>query len=331
MHKPALVVATQCMDEIEARIDRDYDARRNPHERPFTADELIEASSGADVLFITPLDRLDSDFFKRVPASVKVIATYSVGTDHIDLQAAANRKIAIAYTPGINADATADIAMLLILGASRRAYEGQEMVRTGTWGHPSQALLGWQLTGKVLGIFGMGRVGRAVAQRARAFGMTIHYSNPTRLPAELEKDAAFHSSPSALLRVSEFLTLHAPETPETHHFINSKTIDLLPAGAILINTARGGMVADEDLISALKNGRVAAAGLDVFEGEPKLHPGYVALKNTFLLPHMGSATVETRLAMGMLALDNIDAVLGGKPAPSLAQPISRERHEQVMS
>jgi lactate dehydrogenase-like 2-hydroxyacid dehydrogenase len=315
MHKPSLVVTTHFMDEIEARIDRDYDARRNPHERPFTRDELIKASSGADALFITPLDRLDSDFFKRVAASVKVIATYSVGFDHIDLQAAANRRIAIAYTPGINADATADIAMLLMLGASRRAYEGQEMVRTGTW--TISSLLGWQLTGKVLGIFGMGRVGQAVAQRARGFGMTIHYFSPTRLPAALEKEAVFHSSPPDLLRVSEFLTLHAPETPETYHFINSKTIDLLPQGAILINTARGGMVVDEDLIAALKSGRVAAAGLDVFEGEPKLHPGYVALKNTFLLPHMGSATVETRLAMGMLALDNIDAVLDGKAAPSL--------------
>jgi lactate dehydrogenase-like 2-hydroxyacid dehydrogenase len=315
VHKPVLVVTTHFMDEIEARIDRDYDARRNPHERPFTCDELIEASSGADALFITPIDRLDSDFFKRLPASVMVIATHSVGIDHIDLQAAANRKIAIAYTPGINADATADIAMLLMLGASRRAYEGQEMVRTGTWKLSSP--VGWQLTGKALGIVGLGRVGQAVAQRARGFGMNIHYFSPTRLPAALEKDAVFHSSAADLLRVSEFLTLHAPETPETHHFINSKTIDLLPHGAILINTARGGMVVDEDLIAALKSGRVAAAGLDVFEGEPKLHPGYVALKNTFLLPHSGSATVETRLAMGMLALDNIDAVLDGKPGPSL--------------
>jgi lactate dehydrogenase-like 2-hydroxyacid dehydrogenase len=305
------------MDEIEARINRDYDARRSPQDRPFTAEELIEASSGADALFVTPHDRLDSSFFKQVSASVKVIATYSVGLDHIDLQAAADRKIAIAYTPGVNADATAEIAMLLMLGAARRAYEGQEMVRTGTWKPSSPALLGWQLTGKILGIFGMGRVGQAVAQRASGFGMTIHYCDATRLPAALEKGAVFHSSAPDLLRVSQFLTLHAPETQETHHFINSKTIDLLPHGAILINAARGGLVVDEDLIAALKTGRVAAAGLDVYEGEPKLHPGYVALKNTFLLPHMGSATVETRLAMGMLALDNIDAVLAGKPAPSL--------------
>jgi len=305
------------MDEIEARINRDYDARRSPQDRPFTAEELIEASSGADALFVTPHDRLDSSFFKQVSASVKVIATYSVGLDHIDLQAAADRKIAIAYTPGVNADATAEIAMLLMLGAARRAYEGQEMVRTVAWTLSSQTLLGWQLTGKILGIFGMGRVGQAVAQRASGFGMTIHYCDATRLPAALEKGAVFHSSAPDLLRVSQFLTLHAPETQETHHFINSKTIDLLPHGAILINAARGGLVVDEDLIAALKTGRVAAAGLDVYEGEPKLHPGYVALKNTFLLPHMGSATVETRLAMGMLALDNIDSVLAGKPAPSL--------------
>jgi len=316
MRKPVLVVTNHFMDKIEARIDRDYEARRNPHQRPFTRDELLEVSSGADALLVTLLDQLDSEFFKRVPASVKVIATYSVGLDHIDLRAAADRKIPIAYTPD-NADATAEITMLLMLGASRRAYEGQEMVRTGAWKPSSPILLGWQLSGKVLGILGMGRVGQAVAQRARGFGMTIHYSNPSRLPAALEKDAIFHPSASDLLRVSEFLTLHAPETPETHHFINSKTIDLLPPGAILINSARGGMVADEDLIAALKSGRVAAAGLDVFEGEPNLNPGYVALKNTFLLPHMGSATVETRLAMGMLALDNIDAVLNGKPAPSL--------------
>src|SRR5580658_7497272 len=201
------------MDSIEARIDQDYEARRNPHDRPFTRYELLEASSGAEALFVTPVDQLDSEFFKRLPASVKVIATYSVGLDHIDLQAAANRNIAIAYTPGINAEATADVAILLMLGASRRAYEGQEMVRTGTWKLSSPVLLGWQLTGKVLGIFGMGRVGQAVAQRARGFGMTVHYSNPGRLPAALEKDAVFHSSPPDLLRVSEFLSLHAPETP----------------------------------------------------------------------------------------------------------------------
>ena len=279
---------------------------------------MLAAAEGADAIFVTPLDRLDSVFFERVSPTVRVIATYSVGFEHIDLQGAAKRKIAIAYTPGVNSDATADIAMLLLLGASRRAYEAQELVRTGTWRplNPNM-LLGWQVGGKVLGIFGMGRVGQAVARRARGFGMKIHYSNRSKLPPSLEGDAIYHEDPRELLRVSQFLSLHAPETPETRHFLNAKSIDLLPPGAVIVNTARGGLVLDEDLIAALRSGQVAAAGLDVFEGEPRLHPGYRELKNTFLLPHIGSATVETRVAMGMLALDNIDSVLAGRPAPTL--------------
>jgi lactate dehydrogenase-like 2-hydroxyacid dehydrogenase len=181
-------------------------------------------------------------------------------------------------------------------------------------------LLGWQVGGKVLGILGMGRVGQAVARRARGFGMKIHYYDTSELPAEIAGDAVYHKDPSDLLRASQFLSLHAPETPQTHHFLNSKAISLLPPGAIVVNSARGGLVVDDDLIAALKSGRVAAAGLDVFEGEPKLHPEYVSLKNTFLLPHIGSATIETRTAMGMLALDNVDAVLNGRPAPTLVQP-----------
>jgi len=263
-------------------------------------------------------DRIDGEFFKRVSASVKVIATYSVGYDHIDLRAAAQRKIAIAYTPRVETDAVADLAMLLLLGASRRAYEAQDLVRSGAWkSSNATALLGWQPTGKILGIFGMGQIGQAVARRARGFGMKIHYYNPIRLPEETVGDAVFHADPLDLLGVSSFLSLNAPESKETHHFLNAKTIQLLPPGAIVVNTARGGLIADEDFIAALRSGHVAAAGLDVYEGEPKLHPGYVELKNTFLLPHIGSATVETRTAMGMLALDNIDAVLNGSPAPSL--------------
>jgi lactate dehydrogenase-like 2-hydroxyacid dehydrogenase len=178
-------------------------------------------------------------------------------------------------------------------------------------------LLGWQVGGKVLGIFGMGHIGQAVARRARGFGMKIHYSNNSRLPSHLEGDAIYHQDSRELLRVSPFLTLHAPETPDTRHFLNAQSIGLLPRGAVVVNTARGGLVVDEDLLAALKSGQVAAAGLDVFHGEPQLHPGYLELKNTFLLPHIGSATVETRVAMGMLALDNVDAVLAGRPAPTV--------------
>ena len=319
MSKPILVVTTRYPKEVEDRIDRDYNARRNPNQLRFNQQQLLSAADGADALFITPADRLDSGFFQKVSPTVKIIATFSVGFEHIDLEAAARRKIPVAYTPGVNNEATADIAMLLLLGASRRAYEAQELIRTGAWKQPlgTDMLLGWQLGGKVLGILGMGRVGQSVARRAQGFGMKIHYSNGSKLPPEIAGDAVYHEDPSDLLRASKFLSLHAPETPQTHHFLNAKAISLLPQGAIVVNTARGGLVVDEDLIAALKSGRIAAAGLDVFEGEPKLNPEYVSLKNTFLLPHIGSATIETRTAMGMLALDNVEAVLNGRPAPTL--------------
>jgi lactate dehydrogenase-like 2-hydroxyacid dehydrogenase len=321
MTKPILVVTSRYPKAVEDRIDRDYNARRNPNQSLFSQLELLSVAEGADAVFITPADRLDSEFFQKVSATVKIIATFSVGFEHIDLEAAARRKIQVAYTPGVNHEATADIAMLLLLGASRRAFEAQELVRTGAWKPLSpDMLLGRQVGGKVLGIFGMGRVGQALARRARGFGMKIHYSNGSELPAEIAGDAVYHKDPLDLLRVSQFLSLHAPETPQTHHFLNAKALSLLPAGAIVVNTARGGLVVDDDLIAALKSGRIAAAGLDVFEGEPKLNAEYVSLKNTFLLPHIGSATIETRTAMGMLALDNVEAVLNGRPAPTLIHP-----------
>jgi lactate dehydrogenase-like 2-hydroxyacid dehydrogenase len=324
MGKRVLVVTTHFVEDVEARLARDFEVRRKPTGTAFTPEELLSATDGADAMLVTPFDKLDAAFFQRVSSSVKVIATYSVGYDQIDLDAAAKRNIAIAHTPGAGSDATADLAVLLMLGASRRAYEAQELVRRGEWKSPAATLLGWQMGGKILGIFGMGRIGQAVAKRARGFGMKIHYFNPYRLPSEIEEDAVFHDDPYDLLRVSAFLTLHAPETQETHHFLDAKAIACLPHGAIVVNTARGGMVVDDDLIAALKSGQVAAAGLDTFEGEPSLNPGYLPLKNTFLLPHIGSATVETRTAMGFLALDNIDAVLKGTPAPSLV-PSDRAR------
>jgi lactate dehydrogenase-like 2-hydroxyacid dehydrogenase len=321
MTKPTLVVTTRYPKAVEERIDRDYNVRRNPNPFPFSEEKLLSAADGADALFVTPADRVDSEFFRKVSPTLKIVATFSVGFEHIDLEAAARRKLPVAYTPGVNSEATADIAMLLLLGASRRAYEAQELVRTGAWKPMSpDMLLGWQVGGKVLGILGMGRVGQAVARRARGFGMKIHYSDASQLSPEIVGDAVYHKDRSDLLRASQFLSLHAPETPETHHFLNSEAIHLLPPGAIVVNAARGGLVVDADLIAALKSGRVAAAGLDVFEGEPKLNPEYISLKNTFLLPHLGSATIETRTAMGMLVLDNIDAVLNDKPAPTLVPP-----------
>jgi lactate dehydrogenase-like 2-hydroxyacid dehydrogenase len=320
MKKPILVVTSHFIKPVEARIESNYEVRRKTDGTVFTSDELLAAADGADAVLIMPFDRLDAEFFRRVSPSVKVISTYSVGVDHIDLYAAAGRNIAIGYTPAEVTDATADIAMLLLLGASRRAFEAQELVRSGEWTIPrAGALLGWQVTGKNLAIVGMGRIGQAVANRARGFGMKIHYYNPRQLPPEKAGDAVFHADPLELMKVSQFLSLNAPATPATHHFLQAKTIALLPEHAIIVNTARGGLIKDDDLIEALKSGRVAAAGLDVYEGEPKLNPGYVELKNTFLLPHIGTATIESRTNMGMVSLDNIDAVLNGTLAPSLAK------------
>jgi lactate dehydrogenase-like 2-hydroxyacid dehydrogenase len=318
MLKPILVVTAYFVDGVEDRLKRDFDLRRKKNGARFSQKELLLAAVRADAMLITPADRLDAAFFTCVASSVKVIATHSAGYDHIDLNAAAARKIAITNIPAISTDAVADLALLLLLGASRRANEGLQVVRSGNW-NPSDLtlLLGWQLTGKILGIYGMGRIGQGVASRARGFGMKIHYHDRHRLPPELEGDAIFHDDAYDLLRVSAFLSLNAPETKQTHHFLDAKAIACLPHGSIVVNAARGGMVVDEDLIAALKSGQVAAAGLDAYEGEPQLNQGYLSLKNTFLLPHIGAATVETRTAMGMLALDNIDAVLGGKPAPSL--------------
>jgi lactate dehydrogenase-like 2-hydroxyacid dehydrogenase len=321
MGKPILVVTAHFVDVVENRLERDFELRRKKNGAHFTPEELLSAADGADAMFVTLADRLDAGFFNRVASSVKVIATYSVGYDHIDLKAAAARKIAIAYTPGVSADTVADITLLLLLGASRRGYEALQVVRSGSW-NPTDAtaVLGWQLTGKILGIYGMGRIGQGVAKRARGCGMKIHYHDPHRLSAEVEENAIFHDDPYDLLKVSAFLSINAPETKQTHHFLDAKAIACLPRGAIVVNSARGGLVVDEDLIAALKSGQVAAAGLDTYEGEPKLHPGYLSLKNTFLLPHVGSATIETRTAMGMLALDNVEAVLKGLPAPSLLTP-----------
>jgi lactate dehydrogenase-like 2-hydroxyacid dehydrogenase len=316
--KPILVATRHFLPAVEARIHERFAAHYNDTGRAFTQDELLYAAESADALLVSPADTLDDRFFEKLSQSVKVIATFSVGYDHIDVAAAAKRGVPIANTPDVLTDATAEIALLLMLGAARRATEGQEIVRSGLWPQRKPIdLLGWQLSGKTLGIFGMGRIGQAVAQRARAFGMRIHYCNRQPLAPDSEHGAVYHSDPEDLLRVSEFLSLHAPSTPQTRDVLNKRRIELLPQGAIVVNTARGNLVNDEDLIEALKTGRIAAAGLDVFEGEPNVNPGYQTLPNVFLLPHIGSATVETRTAMGMLALDNIEAVLGNKSAPTL--------------
>lgn len=302
--------------DVEARLAANFDAVLNPGDRLYDGPALIKASEGCDGIMCAAGDPLNAETIAGLPASVRMIATFSVGYEHVDVAAAAKRGILVSNTPDVLTDATADITLLCLLGAARRAHEGMSMLRTHSWvGWTPTQLMGVHVTGKRLGILGMGRIGQAVADRARAFRMQIHYSNRSRLPADLEKGAIFHADANDMLPHCDFLSINAPMTPATRKWLDAARIDQLPKGAVVVNTARGGLVDDEALIAALNSGRVAAAGIDVFDGEPKIHQGYYGLTNAFLLPHMGSATVETRNAMGFKALDNLEAFLLRKQTP----------------
>ena len=315
MKKRFVVLVTRKLPpNVEERLRRDYEPRFNAEDRLYSTDELLLLAQGADVILPCHTEKLSADVIARLPASIKAIVCFSVGTDYVDLAAAKTRNIIVTNTPDVLTDATAEIAMLLMLGAARRASEGERLVRAGKWNTWSPTfMIGRQVTGKRLGIIGMGRVGQATARRARGFDMTILYSNRSRLSPELEKGATYYKTVEAMLPHCDYLALHCPATPETRHLLNAERIALLPDGAIVVNTARGSVIDDDALVAALKSGKVAAAGLDVFNGEPDhIHPGYRELENTFLLPHIGSATFETRDAMGHRALDNLDAIAAGQ-------------------
>ena len=319
--KPRVLATRLFPLDVEARLTAGFDAILNPEDRIYDGPALIKASEGCDGIMCAAGDALTAETIAGLPASVRIIATFSVGYEHVDVAAAAKRNIAVSNTPDVLTDATADIALLCLLGAARRAHEGTTMLRTHNWvGWTPRQLMGVHVTGRRLGILGMGRIGQAIADRARAFRMTIHYSNRTRLPADLEKGATFHADPDAMLPHCDVLSINTPMTAATRKWVNAERIAKLPKNAILVNTARGGVVDDEALIAALKSGRLAAAGLDVFDGEPKIHKDYYDLENAFLLPHMGSATVDTRNAMGFKALDNLEAFLiNGKTPPDLVK------------
>lgn len=310
--KAVVVVARKLPQNVEARLARDYDARFNKDDTVYTSKQLIELAAGADAIIPCHTEKLTAEVIQQLPDSIRAICSFSVGYDHIDLNAAKARGITVTNTPEVLSDATAEIAMLCLLGAARRAYEGEMQIRHQTWADWSATYqLGVQVTGKRLGILGAGRVGQIMAKRARGFDMEIHYYNRHRLPPEQEAGAIYHESVEALLPHCDFLSIHCPATPETHHLINAKRIALLPDGAIVVNTARGAVIDDNALIDALRSGKLFAAGLDVFNNEPNIDPRYKELPNTFLLPHIGSATRETRDAMGFRALDNLDAIIAG--------------------
>ena len=315
--KPRILVTRKMPANVEARIERDYLATLNPEDRNYSSAEMLEAAEGHDGILCCSTEKFSADVISALPESVKILATLSVGYEHIDIPAAQARGLKVTNTPDVLTDATADVAMLCLLAAARRASEGDRLVRTDQWqGWYTTMMLGTHVSGKRLGIFGMGRIGRAVAQRGRGFGMQIHYHNRSRLSDELEQGATFHETLESLLAVSDFFSINAPSSAETLKILNAERIALLPDGAVVANTARGNMVDDEALIAALRSGKLAAAGLDVFDGEPNIHPDYRSLDNVFLLPHLGSATHETRDDMGYCCLDNLDAFFSGKPCPT---------------
>ena len=314
--KPVVLVTRKLPEAVEERLRRDYTPRLNPDDRPYSPDELIEYSADATAILTCATDPWPAAVMERLPDSVRVIATFSAGYEHIDLAAASARGIVVTNTPDVLTEATADLAMLCLLGAARRASEGERLIRTDNWtGWTPTQLLGVELHGAVLGIVGMGRIGQAVARRARACGMRIHYFSRRRLPPNFEQGATFHQTLESLLPECRFLSLHCPATPETARMIKAETLARLPRGAVLVNTARGALLDDAAVLAALDDGQLFAVGLDVYDGEPQIHPGYRSRRNCFLLPHLGSATLETRNAMGFRCLDNLDAVLAGRPAP----------------
>ncbi len=313
---PTLLVSRRLPPVVEQRAAASYSARLNANDEPYSADRLLALAAGADGLLVCPGNTVDAALIGRLPASVKIVATYSVGFDHIDVKAATQRGVVVTNTPEVLTDATADTAILLMLAAARRAGEGERLLRAGQWdGWKPTQLLGTHISGKRLGILGMGRIGQAVAKRARGFDMVIHYSDIRRLAPAQEQGAIYHADPDELLGHVDVLSLHMPGGADTARFLNAARLARLPKGAVVVNSARGTLVDDDALIAALKSGHIAAAGLDVYANEPNLHAGYHTLENVCLLPHLGSATVETRNAMGFRALDNLDAFFAGKAPP----------------
>lgn len=312
--KPKTLLTRRLVEEPMARLRAQTDAAINMADRAMTRAELLAAVADVEGLLSMVTDRVDAELMDAAPR-LKVVANHAVGYDNIDVAAATERGIWVANTPGVLTDATADLAFALLLAVSRRVVEGDAFVRSGTWGgwEPLQ-MLGANVSGATLGLVGLGRIGRAVARRAQAFDMRVLYWNRTRLEPDDEAALGVTYAPlEELLARARFVSLHVASNPETRHLINAAALELIGPGGYLINTARGNIVDEAALVTALQEGRIAGAGLDVFEEEPALAPGLAECANAVLTPHLGSSTVETRTAMGNLAVDNLLAVLEGKP------------------
>lgn len=318
-HRPAVVVTRRLPAQVEARLSELFDAQLNPEDRPLDDAALEHAMRNADALLCTVTDRLTARLLSIGERRVRIIANFGVGYNHIDVEAARAQGIAITNTPGVLTDDTADLALTLILMVARRAGEGERHVRDGDWtGWGPTQMLGTRVTGKTLGVIGMGRIGRALASRAHhGLRMRVLGYDPTPIPEDELRAVGVERCDTldAVLRASDVVSLHCPSTPETHHLMNAERLGLMRPGAFLINTARGDVVDESALVDALCAGTIAGAALDVYEREPAVTPALLGMDNVVLLPHLGSATVETRVAMGERAIENLAAFFRGDPLP----------------
>ena len=318
--KPKILVTRKMTDEAEKKLAESFDATFNKEDKPIPYEVLINLANQYDGLIVSGWDKFDENFFNKMNGKLKIIATFSVGYDHINIKSAEQKKIIITNTPNVLNDAVAEITILLMLATCRKAYEGFNLVKSGKWKNTKvdfvNFVMGQSMTGKTLGIIGMGRIGRIVAKRAKAFGMKIIYYNRKKLSDDLEEGAKYYESVNSMMPDCDFVSIHTPATSETKNILDNSAIELLPKHAIVINTSRGSTVDDDALIDALENNKIYAAGLDVFNNEPTLDERYLSLDNCFVLPHIGSSNYETRDAMAMLAVNNIYAYFNNKSLPS---------------
>jgi len=301
-----ILVTRRLLKSNEERISKIWKAKLNSNDEIYSQNKLIKLSKDCDGILSSITDKIDERTINQLSDSVKIISNFAVGFGNIDTKAARKKNIVVTNTPDVLTNATAEIAMLLILGAARRASEAIKWVKNKNWKWSADFLMGKQLSESRLGILGMGRIGRAVAKLAKAFGMEIHYHNRSKLNSDLEMGAIYHSSIKSLFSVSDILSINCPATKETKNIINKETLEYFPPGAIITNSARGDMIDDEALVQALINRKIYSVGLDVYNGEPNLYSGYLNQPNAFILPHLGSATKKTRTAMADLAISNIE-------------------------
>lgn len=321
--KPLVIVTRKLPDPVETRMRELFDARLNLDDQPMTADELKTAFSEADVIVPTVTDRIDSDIIRAAGERLKLIAQFGAGYDNIDVDAARERNITVTNTPGVLTEDTADLTMSLILAVPRRIVDGERLLRSGEWaGWSPTSMLGRRIHGKRLGIIGMGRIGQAVARRAKAFGLQIHYHNRNRANEAMEADleATYWDSLDQMLARMDIISVNCPHTPATFHLLSARRLKLLQPHAYLVNTSRGEVIDEDSLADLLEAGKIAGVGLDVFEHEPLVNPKLLQLPNAVLLPHMGSATIEGRTDMGEKVIINIKTFVDGHRPPDRVIP-----------